>query len=221
MTNHRNSLRIKHSLPNLNLRHNTSRHDESISPMSPTVEADLLQVKDMGFKLVRPKFGHMQGTRSSEDSGVMGPALSFNGPWSPAAVLDGSSSVWQPLKSSASMVDAHRQRELKWMTVLGSVQLAQSRKSKVKKLIFDGALVREVSGVVNVDGWEGEVCVPGAYAQLGGKGRIAALADVERDVRRCFADQPQLQSKQGPVLSLLQAYLTMSSVKTTTQPTHR
>ncbi|KAG6914788.1 hypothetical protein DXG01_015319 [Tephrocybe rancida] len=235
----KHSLRTKLSLPNLNLRRNTSRHDEPLSPMSPTADADLLQVKDTDFELVRPNFGHLQGTRSSEDSGVMGrdmsvdarqdgsflradsPSLSLNAPRSPTAVSDGSSSVWQPLKSSgrggtdseassASMMDAHRQRELKWMTVLGSVPPAQSRKSKkVKKLIFDGVpeSMRYLVWSMLTDGKAR--CVPGVYAQLGGRGRVAALADVERDVQRCFADQPQLQSTQGPVLSLLQAYLTM------------
>ncbi|KAG6916394.1 hypothetical protein DXG01_007021 [Tephrocybe rancida] len=208
-------------------------------PMSPTADADLLQVKDTDFELVRPNFGHLQGTRSSEDSGVMGhdmsvdarldgsflradsPSLSLNAPRSPTAVSDGNSSVWQPLKSSgrggtdsevssASKMDAHRQRELKWMTVLGSVPPAQSRKSKkVKKLIFDGVpeSMRYLVWSMLTDGKAR--CVPGVYAQLGGRGRVAALADVERDVQRCFADQPQLQSTQGPVLSLLQAYLTV------------
>ncbi|KAG6856602.1 hypothetical protein H0H87_002694 [Tephrocybe sp. NHM501043] len=235
----RNSLRSKLSLPNLNLRRPVGRQDEPMSPLSPTLEADMLQVQDMDFELVRPNLGHLQGARSSEDSGVMGrdmsvdarqdgsflradSPLSLNLPRSPTVVSDAGSGVWAPLKSSgrggtdsdasqsASMMDAHRQRELKWMTVLGSVQPAQSRKSKkVKKLLFDGvpSSVRYLVWSMLTDGKAR--CVPGVYAQLGGRGRVAALADVERDVQRCFTDHPQLQSTQGPVLALLQAYLTM------------
>jgi hypothetical protein len=51
--------------------------------------------------------------------------------------------------------------------------------------------------------------VPGVYTQLGQRGRVPAFGDIERDVRRCFSDHPQLLSAQGPLLSLLQAYLTM------------
>ncbi|KAG6841034.1 hypothetical protein C0991_002496 [Blastosporella zonata] len=230
-----NSLRAKLSLPNLNLRRTVARQDsEPMSPLSPTAEADLLQVQDMDFELVRPSFGHLQGARSSEDSGVMGRDMSVDArqdgsflradsPLSIAPRSPDALGVWTPMKSSvrggtdsegasssASMMDAHRQRELKWMAVLGSVQPSQSRKSKkVKKLIFDGvpSSVRYLVWSMLTDGKAR--CVPGVYAQLGGRGRVAALADVEKDVQRCFADHPQLLSTQGPVLSLLQAYLTM------------
>ncbi|KAG6826478.1 hypothetical protein H0H92_015651 [Tricholoma furcatifolium] len=238
-----NSLRTKLSLPNLNLRRNHNKHEENsvLTPISPTTEADMLQVQDMDFELVRPNFSHFQGVpRSSEDSGVMGrdmsvdarqdgsflrtgsPSLSPNPPRSPTVVSDGGSSVWQPIKasargagtdsetSSASNMDAHRQRETKWMAVLGSVQPSQSRKSKkVKKLVFDGvpSSVRYLVWSMLTDGKAR--CVPGVYTQLGGRGRVAASSDVERDVQRCFADHPQLQRTEGPVLSLLQAYLTM------------
>lgn len=49
-------------------------------------------------------------------------------------------------------------------------------------------------------------CMPGMYAQPCGRGRVPALKDVERDIKRCFQDQPHLQGTQEPVL-LLQAYL--------------
>lgn len=51
--------------------------------------------------------------------------------------------------------------------------------------------------------------VAGVYTQLGQRARVPAFSDIERDVRKCFADQPQLSATQGPVLSILQAYLTM------------
>ncbi|GLB36933.1 putative protein with domain in Tre-2, BUB2p, and Cdc16p [Lyophyllum shimeji] len=223
-----NSLRSKLSLPNL--KRSAGRQDEI--PDSPVIDTgDTVQVKDTDFELVRPNIGQLQAARASEDSGVMGregstdarhdpaflradsPAGSLTAPHSPTVVSD-SSGVWQPLKSSGaeseSSMDAHRQREQKWMAVLGSVPAAQARKNKkVKKLLFDGvpSSVRYLVWSHLTDGKAR--CVPGVYSQLQGRERVPALADVDRDVRRCFVDHPQLQSTQGPVLSLMQAYLTM------------
>ncbi|KAG6877529.1 hypothetical protein C0993_006323 [Termitomyces sp. T159_Od127] len=233
-----NSLRAKLSLPNL--RRNADKQAElNLRPTSPTAEGDLLQVQHLDFELIRPTFGHFQDARSSEDSGVMGrdasvdvrldksflradsPALSLTAPRSPTYLSDASSNTWRGSKlpgrggtdsetSTTSMMEAHRNREIKWMTVVGSVQPSQSRKNKkVKKLIFDGvpSSVRYLVWSMLTDG-KARV-VPGVYGQLGNRGKVAALADIERDVQRCFADRPQLQSTQGPVNSLLQAYLTM------------
>ncbi|KAG5718940.1 TBC1 domain family member 10B [Termitomyces sp. T112] len=201
--------------------------------MSPKTEG-FLQVQDMDFQLIRPTFGNLHDERSSEDSGVMGRDMSvdvrqdgsFLRTDSPASrsaayLSDTSSSILQGSKSSVrggtdseasttSMTNAHNRRELKWMTVVGSVQPSQSRKSKkVKKLIFDGvpSSVRYLVWSMLTDG-KARI-VPGVYGQLGSREKVAALADIERDVQRCFAHQPQLQSTQGPVISLLQAYLTM------------
>ncbi|KAG5338936.1 hypothetical protein C0989_005570 [Termitomyces sp. Mn162] len=227
------SLRSKLSLPNL--RRNTPKQDESsnVQPMSPKTEG-FLQVQDMDFQLVRPTFGNLHDERSSEDSGVMGRDMSVDvrqdgsllrtdspASRSAAYLSDTSSSILQGSKSSVrggtdseasttSMTNAHNRRELKWMTVVGSVQPSQSRKSKkVKKLIFDGvpSSVRYLVWSMLTDG-KARI-VPGVYGQLGSREKVAALADIERDVQRCFAHQPQLQSTQGPVISLLQAYLTM------------
>ena len=52
-------------------------------------------------------------------------------------------------------------------------------------------------------------CVPGVYAQLCSRGRVPSSADIERDIKKCFQDQPHLQGTQCPVLLLLQAYLNM------------
>lgn len=233
-----NSLRAKLSLPNLR-RIVDKQDDSSLQPTPSTVEGDLLQVQHLDFELVRPTFGHLHDERSSEDSGVMGfdasvdarldknflradsPALSLTAPRSPTYISDASSSTWRGSKASGrggtdseasttSMMEAHRNREIKWMTVVGSVQPSQSRKSKkVKKLIFDGvpSSVRYLVWSMLTDG-KARV-VPGVYGQLGTRAKVVALADIERDVHRCFSDRPQLQSTQGPVTSLLQAYLTM------------
>ncbi|RDB27248.1 hypothetical protein Hypma_004535 [Hypsizygus marmoreus] len=232
-----NSLRTKLSLPNL--RRNLTRQDDATNVSeSPVVDGDMMQVQDMDFELVRPNIAQFQAARPSEDSDVLGrdgsfdlrhdsnflraesPAISM--PRSPTVVSESSTStsnVWQPMKSSnaqskalgsESSMDAHRQRELKWMSVLSSVPPSQSRKNKkVKKLLFDGvpSSVRYLVWSHLTDGKAR--CVPGVYSQLGARVRVAAFVDIERDIRSCFTDYPQLQSSEGPVISLLQAYLTM------------
>ncbi|KAG6890242.1 hypothetical protein C0992_002770 [Termitomyces sp. T32_za158] len=233
-----NSLRAKLSLPNL--RRNVDKQAElTLQPTSPTAEGDLLQVQHLDFELIRPTFGNLQDGRSSEDSGVMGrdasvdarldksflrtdsPALSLTAPRSPTYLSDASSSTWRGSKlsgrggtdsetSTTSMMEAHRNRETKWMAVVGSIQPSQSRKSKkVKKLIFDGvpSSVRYLVWSMLTDG-KARI-VPGVYGQLGSRAKVAALVDIERDVQHCFVDRPQLQKTQGPVNLLLQAYLTM------------
>jgi len=194
--------------------------------------AEMLQVKDMEFELVRPSFTHhFQGAaRSSEDSGVLGREGSMDvrqdghlRPESPtisvssgghSLSVDGllSTNAWpQPPKTdSESSMEAHRNRELKWMSLMSSSPASQSRKSKkVKKLLLDGvpSSVRYLVWSYLTDGKAR--CVPGVYAQLCARGRVQASKDVERDIKRCFQDQPHLQGKQGPVLVLLQAYLNM------------
>ncbi|KAF9459090.1 rab-GTPase-TBC domain-containing protein [Collybia nuda] len=226
-----NSLRTKLSLPNL--RRTIGRQDDA-SSVATGPDGETLQVQDMDFELVRPNLAQFQAARSSEDSGVMGretsvdvrqdqfrsasPPVSLNNvPKSPPATTD-APTAWQPMKApdpsapaeSESSMDAHRQREQKWMSVMAAVSPSQSKKSKkVKKLLFDGvpASVRYLVWMHLTDGKAR--CVSGVYAQLGSRGRVPAFANIERDVRRCFADYPHLQSTQGPVLGLLQAYLTM------------
>lgn len=111
---------------------------------------------------------------------------------------------------SESSMDAHRNRELKWMALMSAVVPAQARKSKkVRKLLMDGvpSSVRYLVWSHLTDG-KARV-VPGVYAQLGARGRVAASSEIERDIRLRFQDHPHLQVTQGPVLVLLQAYLTM------------
>ena len=49
----------------------------------------------------------------------------------------------------------------------------------------------------------------GLYAQLGRRARVARLEEIERDARECFEGQGALAEPDGPLVSLLQAYLTM------------
>ena len=115
----------------------------------------------------------------------------------------------RPSDSEQSM-DAHRQREQKWMAVMGSTPPSQSRKSKkVKKLLLEG-VPSSVQYLVWSHLMDGKArVVPGVYGQLGSRSRVPVFSDIDRDVQRYFTDQPQLRVPQGPIVSLLQAYLTM------------
>ena len=107
-------------------------------------------------------------------------------------------------------VEAHRHRELKWMSLMSLLAPPQWRKSKkVRKLIHEGvpSSVRYLIWQHLTDG-KAKV-VPGVYVKLGKRERIAVADKIEEDIRKCFLGQPHLQGKTGPVLALLQAYLTM------------
>lgn len=218
------SLRSKLSLPNM--RRSQSRHGS----ISSGLEAETVQVADMDFQLIRPTIPQ-RSRRDSEESSIMGrdasidarsniftrtasPAISISsgsGPLSPS-VSDGTASAWKSGKNSEaeSSMESHRQRELKWMSLMSAVAPSQSRKNKkVRKLVMEGvpSSVRYLVWSHLMDGKARNV--PGIYAQLSQRARVAAFGDMERDVRKCFADHPQLLSTQGPLISVLQAYLTM------------
>jgi hypothetical protein len=107
-------------------------------------------------------------------------------------------------------MDAHRQRELKWMSLMSSVPAAQARKNKkVKKLLMEGvpSSVRYLVWAHLMDSKARGM--PGLYSQLGKRGKVPAFNDIEHDAQRCYPDQPQLHTAQGTVVALLQSYLTM------------
>ncbi|KAJ3747653.1 rab-GTPase-TBC domain-containing protein [Lentinula detonsa] len=191
----------------------------------------------MDFELVRPNFPSSAG-RSSEDSTSPGlvrrsesgagegihlrtqsPALSISsGISGTSRITTGVSSDSAAFRSKASSkastseasMDAHRQREQKWMSLISTVPAEQARKNKkVRKLLGEGvpASVRYLvwSLITNAK----SKGVAGVYNQLSKRVRVAAFADMERDVKRCFGEHPLLQSTEGPLLNLLQAYLTM------------
>ncbi|KAF8879123.1 rab-GTPase-TBC domain-containing protein [Infundibulicybe gibba] len=229
------SLRTKLSLPNL--RRNRSRQDEGAGSYAPDV--DTVQVQDMDFELVRPNIAQFQSPRASGDSNALvregsldirvelnsaqvrtdSPAVSVSsGNKEPATSVSTSVDVsgsWQPRvnhkgSDSESSMDAHRQREQKWMTLMSSVTPAQARKSKkVKKLILEGvpSSVRYLVWSHLIDG-KARV-VPGVYAQLGRRERIPKFDEIEVDATKCFDELPQLGSMQTQLMALLQAYLTM------------
>ncbi|CAK5279349.1 unnamed protein product [Mycena citricolor] len=211
----RDSLRNKLSLPNL--RRNPTRQNSSDSRS----ELDTMQVQDMDFELIRPNLAQLQlgSGRSSEDSSLgrdAGPSFdgrtsalseAYRRTDSPAMSFSSSSQT----ASTEASVDAHRQRELKWVALMGTVLPAQAKKSKkIKKLLTEGAVPSSVRFLVWSHLTDGKgKAIPGVYAQLGKRARPAALAGVERDVARCSIEHPQVQAHQLAVVSLLQAYLTM------------
>lgn len=237
--NRQTSLRAKLSLPNLRRNRSKPDEGLTLASPIKEDFSNTVQVQDLDFELVRPTI-QLQNARSSEDSGVLGrdasmelpsrdalhqramsPSGSLGGPKSPTS---DSFSAWpRPSISSniapiitratadtESNMDAHRQRESKWMSLMGSIAPSQWRKSKkVKKLIHEGvpSSVRYLVWSHLTDG-KAKV-VPGVYYQLGNRDRIAVANTIEGDIKASFQDQPHLQGKRGPVLALLQAYLTM------------
>ncbi|KAJ7349145.1 rab-GTPase-TBC domain-containing protein [Mycena albidolilacea] len=113
--------------------------------------------------------------------------------------------------SSETSIDAHRQRELKWVSLMGTVPPAQAKKNKkVKKLLMDGSVPSSVRFLVWSHLTDGKAKgIPGVYAQLGKRARVSALADIERDVQRCSVDHPHMQSNHAAMMAVMQAYLTM------------
>jgi hypothetical protein len=236
-THRQSSLRAKLSLPNLRRNWNKSEEASLASPLSEHEVSGTVQVEDLDFELIRPTLP-FQNARISEESvsrETMAEVSVQDGgplqlPGSPTSSLGGAkspsaesfswprpsiSSTAAPIITRAtadteSNMDAHRQRESKWMSLIASLPPSQWRKSKkVKKLIQEG-VPSSVRYLIwsNVTDGKAKV-VPRVYQQLANRDRIAAASMIEEDIKTCFQDQPHLQGKRGPVLTLLQAYLSM------------
>lgn len=226
---HEVQLRGKLSLPALRSKMSIkSKLDDAASVTSSldNQESETVQVQDMDFELVKPTLPQVPLGRSSQESsyagrdadavhldspGVMqGDAASMHSsaPRSPM-FPDATSSSTPPVESPMS-IDAHRQREVKWMALLPMVPPSQARRNKkVKRLLFDG-----VPSSVRYLVWchlsdSKARAIPGVYAQLGKRQRVPAFSDIEKDAKTYFPDQTQLHPFDGPLVSLLQAYLNM------------
>lgn len=108
-------------------------------------------------------------------------------------------------------VEAHRNRELKWLNAISSTPPSQARKSKkFKKLVYEG-----VPGSVRYQVWahltdSKAKRIEGLYTQLGKRGDVTVKDMIVADAKSCFANaRGRLGEADGPVVSLLQAYLTM------------
>lgn len=190
----------------------------------------MVEAENIEFELIRPSMPQVS-RRSSEDSAVIPrePAsLQLDGRFtshlradSPAvSSISGASSVprspigepFKPSKTSdaESSMDAHRQRELKWMSLISAVPAAQARKNKkVKKLLMEGvpSSVRYLVWAHLMDSKARGM--PGLYSQLGKRGKVPAFNNIEHDAQICYPGHPQLHTAQGTLVALLQSYLTM------------
>jgi hypothetical protein len=216
------SLRSKISLSAL--RAKSARDDDGLH------EADTVQVQDMDFELVRPNVR----PRVSEDSAINGkssgsegrpsflridsPAMSSTSgggtPDTRSPVSPSGMSLSPVTASAASSVDAaveaHRARELKWISVMATTPPSQARKGKkIRKLLQEG-----VPASVRYQVWahltdSKAKRIEGLYAQFGEREKVSAFGQIQRDAQVCFEGDSRLSLPNGPLVSLLQAYLTM------------
>ena len=206
------------------------------SPTVPTSGTETVQVQHMDFELVKPTFPRTLSPRSSLDSfssqqldndHQAGPirqdTANLLRTESPSSFLSSvtserdlvaanrrpsPSSIAQSDVLSPSDVDAHRNRELKWVSLMSTLDPTQARKSKkAKKLLLNG-----VPASVRYQVWahladcKGKR-MNGLYPQLVKRGAVPATAAIIRDSADRFGGQPQ--GKDGSIVSVLQAYLTM------------
>ena len=216
------SLRSKISLSAL--RAKSARDDEGLP------DPDTVQVQDMDFELVRPNVR----PRVSEDSAINGkssgsegrpsflridsPAMSTTSgggtPDTRSPVSPSGMSLSPVTASAASNVDAsveaHRARELKWISVMATTPPSQARKGKkIRKLLQEG-----VPASVRYQVWahltdSKAKRIEGLYAQFGEREKVSAFGEIQRDAQVCFEGDSRLSLPNGPLVSLLQAYLTM------------
>jgi hypothetical protein len=228
------SLKSKMSLPNLRRPSASKSTEDPTSPafivQSPVeAESETVQFEDMDFELVRPTIP--ASLRNSEDSMVRG-RVSSEGSTSAGgnpsslhlrtdspAVSLGSNPPRSPTVASVRAADAdspgieaHRQREQRWISLMGSSPASQARKSKkVKKLVLDGvpASVRSLVWAYLTD------CkskgVPGVYEKMAARGQASKSWDVvDRDIERLMRERSELGSVQTSLGTVLKAFLTMA-----------
>ena len=201
-------------------------------PTSPTVGTETVQVERMDFELVKPSFLRTS-PRSSLDSfpsqehdndhqpsPIRQDSTNFLRPESPLSPMSSvvsekdvnrrasPSSIAHSDVLSPTDINAHRNRELKWVSLMSTLDPTQARKSKkVKKLLLNG-----VPASVRYQVWAHLAdCrgkrMNGLYPQLVQRGAVPATPEIIRDSADRFGDQPQ--GKDGSIVSVLQAYLTM------------
>jgi hypothetical protein len=226
------SLRNKMSLPALRTKSvaGPSRQEEGSSHVpadgrQQNGDLKTVQVKSTDFELIRPIVSQNSPVYTSDDSPRDGPQtvdyglLRVNSPSQSITSTDlrSPSSVSEftfprpPRPNEVNSIEAHRQRELKWMSLMSTVPSSQARKNKkIKRLLFEGvpSSVRYMVWAHLTD--SKAKSVQGLYSQLANRGKPLASGEMEMDVRTFFRGQPQLHGAQGPVVSLLRAYLAMA-----------
>lgn len=203
----------------------------SIAVSETQGEKPRVQIKDVDFQLVTPT---VQGLSVIEEDGPSSPlpspmrpefagslrsaspafsmfsAMSSRTAPAPAAHRPETASTAVPETKTPDglSVEAHRQRELRWITTIASVPAAQARKNKkVRKLLWEGvpASVRYIVWAHLTDSKAKRI--DNIFYKLTQRERVPAAASIERDSKRVFPDEAQLQD--GSLLNVLQAYLTM------------
>ncbi|CCM03483.1 uncharacterized protein FIBRA_05617 [Fibroporia radiculosa] len=186
----------------------------SVFSLEPPHDHTTVSVQDMDFELVRPTVPHSPLAGSSVDS----LPLSNSSPVPEAAVPATTKAIAPPIRQPSAEqlqgdrrpppdVEAHRQRELKWISIMASVPASQSSKSRrVRKLLQEGvpASVRYLVWAHLTDSKAKRM--DGLYTRLGQRERVGAIAEIERDSQQIFQDQP-LQDQS--LVNVLQAYLSM------------
>ncbi|TFY54610.1 hypothetical protein EVJ58_g8759 [Rhodofomes roseus] len=173
-----------------------------------------VSVKDMDFELVAPAVPRSPLATSSADSLLVPPANA-----DAKSVIDASPlSLRRPSTDTfggdrvakvtdAAEIEAHRQREQRWIAALSSTTPSQARKTKrMRKLVHEGvpASVRYRVWALLTDSKAKRM--EGLYARLGQRERIASISSIEQDAQHIFHDQPLLDHS---LVNVLQAYLTM------------
>lgn len=197
----------------------------------------------MQFELVRPNLAQLQiQARASSESfspqregsidsrlenngaflRAASPAGSFlsSGPRSPVVETAPSPSTSMAMSAqthssveSTATIEAHRQREGKWVTLMSSSPAAVSRKSKkVKKLLLEGvpSSVRYLIWSYLTDG-KGRA-VKGVYQQLCKRGEVSKTEEISADVAslvQANGSTGHLAGVKDTVIILLQAYFAM------------
>lgn len=226
------------SLPALKIREirNSERPSlqEERSPTLSIVSLDndkaRVQVKDVDFEMVKPNVQHLasidEDTFGSPLPSPVRPDMASLRADSPAfSMLSGVSSKPPstpvklesfpalpsdpaPPSQDPQEVEAHRQRELKWITMMSTVPAPQARKNKkIRKLLWEGvpASVRYLVWAHLTDSKEKRI--EGLYTKMVQRERVPAAANIERDLKRVFPNDRQLHD--GCLVNVLQAYLSM------------
>ncbi|CUA69556.1 TBC1 domain family member 2A [Mus musculus] [Rhizoctonia solani] len=203
----------------------------SVQPIEETVHYN-----DMDFDMVKPMRSRVSVVRTSEDGrqsisrssqhsdhprGHQEEVPEYS-PTSPVATSPSNQthvpSTPAPMSKAGShnslttsdSIAAHISREQRWISTMQTIPSSTIRRNKkIKKLLLEGvpASVRGVVWLYLTDSRARRMV--GVYSQLAKRGKVPATLEIVKDAELCFTGQPHLQAAEGPVVSILQAYLTM------------
>ncbi|CAE6473505.1 unnamed protein product [Rhizoctonia solani] len=205
-----------------------------ITSVEPTEET--VHYNDMDFDMVKPMRSRVSIVRTSEDGRQSisrssqhsdhprghqddGPEHSPTSPvvtlpltqtHIPSTPVPTSKAGSHNSLTTSDSIAAHISREQRWISTMQAIPSSSVRRNKkVKKLLLEGvpASVRGVVWLYLTDSKARRMI--GVYSQLAKRGKVPATPEIIKDAEVCFTAQPHLQSPNGAVVSILQAYLTM------------